>query len=94
MLFARVASFFFAVVTFGLFALANPVPSADKRAVDPMTLVTNLQSTVMGITSQLRKIIQRRVSSSLTVCNRGHNHEHPRERDPRAGTRQPAHHCD
>ncbi len=57
MLFARIASFLFAVLTLGLFALANPV---EKRQTDPTALVTNLQSQISGLTSQLRKIIQRR----------------------------------
>ncbi|KLO12471.1 hypothetical protein SCHPADRAFT_905099 [Schizopora paradoxa] len=56
MLFARVASFFFAVLTFGLVAFANPVPNAEKRAVDPTTLVTNLQTKINGLTSQLSGI--------------------------------------
>ena len=55
MLFARVASFFFAVLTFGLFAFANPVPDAEKRAVNPQTLVTNLQTKINSLTSQLCK---------------------------------------
>ena len=58
MLFARVASFFFAAVTFGLFVVANPVPDAEKRQIDPTSLVSNLQSTLSGLTSQLGKIYQ------------------------------------
>ncbi|KLO12469.1 hypothetical protein SCHPADRAFT_890783 [Schizopora paradoxa] len=56
MLFTRVASFFFAVLTFGLFAFANPVTNANKRAVDPTTLVTNLQSQINSLTAQLQGI--------------------------------------
>jgi len=53
MLFARVASFLFAVLTLGLFALANPV---EKRQTDPTALVTSLQSQISGLTSQLQGI--------------------------------------
>jgi len=56
MLFARVASFFFAILTFGLFAFATPVPDAEKRATDPTDLVTGLQTKVSGLTSQLQGI--------------------------------------
>jgi len=53
MLFARIASFFFAVLTLGLFALANPV---EKRQTDPTALVNSLQSQITSLTSQLQGI--------------------------------------
>jgi len=59
MLFARAASFFFAALTFGLVVSANPVPDAEKRAVTTESVVSNLQTTVNSITSQLRKTMQR-----------------------------------
>ncbi len=55
MLFVRAASFCFAALTFGLVVSANPVPEAKKRAVSAETIVTNLQTSVASITSQLRK---------------------------------------
>lgn len=55
MFITRLASFF-AVLTFGLFALANAVPSAEKRAEDVPTILTNLEKTVDGLASQLRKV--------------------------------------
>ncbi len=58
MLFARVAPFFFAALTFGLVVSANPVPDAETRTDSVETIVNNLQRTVGSITSQLRKTIQ------------------------------------
>jgi len=55
MLFARVASFFFAALTFGLVS-ANPVPDTEKRTDSVETVVNNLQTTVGSITSQLQGV--------------------------------------
>jgi len=54
MLFARVTSFFFAALTFGLLVSASPVADAEKRAVSAETIVSNLQTTVNGIMPQLQ----------------------------------------
>jgi len=56
MLFARVASFFFAALTFGLVVSANPVPDAEKRAVSVQTIVNNLLTSVNSITSQIQGV--------------------------------------
>ncbi|KLO12936.1 hypothetical protein SCHPADRAFT_940812 [Schizopora paradoxa] len=65
MLFARVASFLFAVLTFGLLASANPVPEAEKRAVTSESVVSNLQTTVNSITSQLQALKTNTPENSL-----------------------------
>ena len=58
MQYSRVLVTVFALLMAALLVVANPVPNAEKRQIDPTSLVSNLQSTLSGLTSQLGKIYQ------------------------------------